>query len=870
MECHRLLKNIKKYPGSISFLIVALFLTVSFAVIGVKPFGNRLILLGDSYNQYLPFFGLYKDKALSGSNVLNDLFYTWKVGLGANYLLLFLYYLASPFNIILLLISKSSIESAFTFIIILKIAFSAASFSYYLSQRTSGWCKNAVIVALSVGYSLSGFVCGYFWNIMWLDSLIMFPIVLVGLERLLRDNKPFMYIWTLSLTMYLNFYMAFMICIFLGIYVLFWKYNSLKEFWEKFITFAAGSVLAAGMTALSLFVTYFGISSTSTADFPRPAFGFFGNVFSMFKNAFFLTKPVVTERYNGAANIYAGSALFLLCFLYFLSSKITRRDKLRHLGILFILVISMNERVLNYIWHGFHEQFLIPNRFSFILIFLVLSMAFDVISTFNDKESGFDENRDRFVRLVLAEILTILFMCICFFMVDLDSKINSTTVIFINIILSFVYSAVIQSGAIKKKISKISVIIFSVLFIAEIFANSFYIFNESSFTKDEADLNAMINYFEDRDDQHSAQFYREEILNPSITNENSFLGLNSASTFCSTIYGDSVFVMMDMGFSYLNNEFIYQGYTPFTSSILGVKNHYFTYENQVHQEENTNALSLGFAVNSDILSYKPKEEINPPANLNSMASLMLGEDVELMKDVNAGVIYDYDNCNIREGVESSNSVLIQPVTKSTASFIMEYDTEEKGLYYIYLAATDADNVTVLLDGQQYINGKITNGWLALPELEKGVTVDVVFETSVETSLVWYFSRYDSEKAEEILDELKEKNMNITEMGEGSLSADVTVEEGEVLFTTIPYDKGWKVYDGNERVETVRALRGFTAIKLSPGQHSLRFEYIPEGLVTGLLVMIASWIVFIVLYRRSKGKSKGESAESVASEVQNGE
>ena len=76
MECHRLLKNIKKYPGIISFLIVALFLTVSFAVIGVKPFGNRLILLGDSYNQYLPFFGLYKDKALSGSNALNDLFYS--------------------------------------------------------------------------------------------------------------------------------------------------------------------------------------------------------------------------------------------------------------------------------------------------------------------------------------------------------------------------------------------------------------------------------------------------------------------------------------------------------------------------------------------------------------------------------------------------------------------------------------------------------------------------------------------------------------------------------------------------------------------------------------------------------------------------
>lgn len=849
---------VKKHLSVTSFIIILLFLIVCFSLLGIKPFGNKLLLLGDSYGQYVPFLSLFKEKTLSDAGYISNFFYTWKVGLGANYLLLFFYYLASPFNIILLLVSKSGIVGAITIIIILKIALSAASFSYYLSKKESFDGKRFAIVVLSVGYALSGFVCGYFWNIMWLDSLIMFPLVMMGLEKLLNGNKPFMYIVTLCFTIYLNFYIAFMICIFLVIYVAFWRYDSVKDFRKKFITFGLSSFLAAGMTAVSLFVTYFGISKTETAGFSAPSFGFFGNIFYVFRNMFFLTKPVVTDRYNGVANIYSGIALLVLFFIYLFSSKIRISEKLRRLGMLFVLVISMNEKVLNYIWHGLHEQFLIPNRFSFVYIFLVLCIGYDALGSLYSK----DENEKKatesssIISLAGAGIAAILFICVCFFFVDLDSWISSTTVVMLNIVVVIVYSIVITIGGYRKRLRNGALIVFSVLFILEVLSNAFYDFSKNAFVKNETALNTIRKYYDDsqsQSDSDKTEFYREEVLNPTVTNESTLLGMNAASTFCSTIYGDSVLTMMDMGFTFLNNQFIYQGYTTFTDSILGVKNQYYTKEGQVYLIENKNAQSLGFTVNNDILSYKPEEEINPPSNLNRMASLMLGEDIILMKDVNAGVIYDYENCNIREGVDSSNSILIQPIGSENADFIMEYDTEEKGFYYIYLAATDADKVTVLLDGKQYIEGKVTNGWLALPELNKGVTVDVVFETSVETSLLWYFSRYDSGKATEILEKLQEKNMNITEINEGTLSADVEVGENEVLFTTIPYDKGWKVYDGSKRVDTVHALRGFTAIKLSPGHHSLRFEYIPEGLVPGLLIMIASWIVFIVFYRRSKGK-----------------
>ena len=230
-------------------------------------------------------------------------------------------------------------------------------------------------------------------------------------------------------------------------------------------------------------------------------------------------------------------------------------------------------------------------------------------------------------------------------------------------------------------------------------------------------------------------------------------------------------------------------------------------------EENPLALPIGFAVKNDTLSYKPSKEIDPPSNVNSMASLMTGSDAEIMKDVTGQVTYENYYCTVKESVSKKNSVLISPNTSEDATFVMEYVTEEGGQYYLYLAATDTKSVSVILDGQLYLEGKIINGWLALPELDKGVIIDIYFETDNESSLVWYFSRFDGETTDAVLRLLSENSLDVTSCSEGTLDARADIREDEMLVTTIPYDKGWKVYDNGEIVETVPVLRGFTGISL---------------------------------------------------------
>ena len=70
-------------------------------------------------------------------------------------------------------------------------------------------------LVFSTGYALSGFVAAYSWDIMWMDCIALFPLIMVGLEKLVKEQKALLYYVTLALCIYANYYISIMICIFL-------------------------------------------------------------------------------------------------------------------------------------------------------------------------------------------------------------------------------------------------------------------------------------------------------------------------------------------------------------------------------------------------------------------------------------------------------------------------------------------------------------------------------------------------------------------------------------------------------------------------------------------------------------------------------
>ena len=139
--------------------------------------------------------------------------YSWDVGMGVNFAALYAYYLASPFNWLLILCPKAYIIEFMSYMIVLKIGLSGLSFAWYLKKH----CRsNSVGVGFfGIFYALSGYMAAYSWNIMWLDCIILFPLIVMGLERLVKKERGFLYCITLGLSILSNYYISIMTCIFM-------------------------------------------------------------------------------------------------------------------------------------------------------------------------------------------------------------------------------------------------------------------------------------------------------------------------------------------------------------------------------------------------------------------------------------------------------------------------------------------------------------------------------------------------------------------------------------------------------------------------------------------------------------------------------
>ena len=434
--------NLSKLRGrKVNYLAVAFCIPI-FAILllmitaGATPFGNKSMLYSDMWHQYFPFFKSFRKALLSGDSLL----FNWNVGMGMDYLGLISYYLASPLYLLSVLIPDSWVLPYFSLLVPLKLGLASLFFAYFL-KKTFG--RDDLSIALfGAFYGMCAWALGYQWNIMWLDTFALLPLVALGTISLLRDKKFILYTVTLALSIFSNYYIGFFTCIF--VLLLFICYQicrckSIKSFFLDLCRIALFSVLAIGMTAILELPALAALQNTysSVNTFPEdfalnivdyqlcasareaweafkmakdagdPAIGLwlkaigesFGPVLNgMGQVAGNLSGGGVPTFLEGLPNIYTGISTLLLSFLFLMARNVKARDKLSCVFVLLFLVASFVIRQLDYIWHGFHFTNMIPYRFSFILSFVMLYMAYRAYLV---------RHRFRPLYFILAGILTL-------------------------------------------------------------------------------------------------------------------------------------------------------------------------------------------------------------------------------------------------------------------------------------------------------------------------------------------------------------------------------------------------------------------------------------------------------------------------------
>ena len=187
------------------FGMLALMLIGSYS-----PFGKYSMLYSDMYHQYYPFFKDFRKALLSGDSLL----YNWSLGMGMDYLGLCSYYLASPLNLFSVLVPESWLLGYFSLLVPIKLGLASMFFAIFLKKVFL--TDDPSLCLFGTFYGMCAWALGYQWNVMWLDTFALLPLVVLGTVYLLRDKKFLLYTGTLFLSVFANYYVGFFTCIFVG------------------------------------------------------------------------------------------------------------------------------------------------------------------------------------------------------------------------------------------------------------------------------------------------------------------------------------------------------------------------------------------------------------------------------------------------------------------------------------------------------------------------------------------------------------------------------------------------------------------------------------------------------------------------------
>ena len=174
------LKNRKWNYAGLAFAFTFLAFLCMMAIKEITPFGKSSFLYSDAYHQYYPFFLAFRNALRSSESLL----YSWDVGMGMDYLGLIAYYLASPLNLLSVLVPDGLVLTYFTLLLPIRLSLASMFFAMFLRKTYN---KNDLSITLfGCFYGLCAWALAYMWNCMWLDTFALLPLVIMGMVALLQ------------------------------------------------------------------------------------------------------------------------------------------------------------------------------------------------------------------------------------------------------------------------------------------------------------------------------------------------------------------------------------------------------------------------------------------------------------------------------------------------------------------------------------------------------------------------------------------------------------------------------------------------------------------------------------------------------------
>lgn len=646
----------KKFMLFAFFVPMAIMLLL-FVFLGMVPLGKTSILILDMNAQYVYFFEQLREVLLGKAS----LFYTFERALGGEFFGYYTYYLASPLSIIVALFPKSLIYEAISTIMVLKTGLCGLSFSIYLYKTRP--INSIGFGMFSVMYALCAYATAYQSNIMWMDALIYLPLIALGIELLIKEGKFKLFIISLALAIWSNYYIGYMLCIFTLIYFIFFlcthsreernpngvKLHTLKSIGRYVLCGIIALMLSAGVLFSALYSLSFGKANFDLSKLSLELNLDFLDIFSkMFIGTF------DTFRAEGFPHIYAGTLVLLLLPVFYASKNIKLRQKIGYSILSLVFIVSFSINAINLIWHCFNYPVWLNYRYSFIFSFVLLIMAY----------KGYErlaEFKFKFFAYISAFLVLMLFIMqkiVTFTRYDGSEKTElklGYASLWLTIGLLAGYLIILFFLKAKKNKTRVLSLVLCAVVSCEALVGACLSWVGQY---DDAGLSTRANYMAFKNDNACItefleeksidSFFRAERLFSRKTNDNLVLNINGVSEFTSTYNKGAKTFLKKLGYETKDQSALYRFNNELADSLLGIKyiisdelinektaeleksemyKEICVLENKYTVYENKYALSIAYAVSPKIKEATLDSNLSPERYALYIAGLMLDEDL---------------------------------------------------------------------------------------------------------------------------------------------------------------------------------------------------------------------------------------------------
>ena len=817
-------RKIQPNKGALPFLLtaggMALILCAVYALCGYWPFGPNSVMTGDLNSQYIPFYAHFYDAAREGGS----LFYAGDMGPGGGAFALFAYYFASPFAWLYLFAAPETYGWLCCVVWALKITLAAVTFVWYLRRH---WGPCALFVPLGWCYGLMGYSVAYAQNVLWLDSVILLPVVAAGLDDLLEGRRGLGFVIALAAAIFTNFYMGYMLCIFSALYILVHLAARPLPAGQKVLPllgrFALGGVTAAALSGVVLVPAVTEILTVKNTGLEWNG-GVQFSLLDLFQK-FFTGNFVWADVQNGLPPVYCGMLGLAGLLLYLVSAR-PRREKLAFAALAALLVLSMWWQPLDLVWHGFSPPNWFPYRQSFLLVFWLLTLGAGALVSVFTRRRAFTAGA---LALVLAAVV---------FLTRAETYGRRRWALACVLLLAALGLAWLWQQS-KGQRRRLAAGALAVLAAGELALNAswalrqFEAYPVADYETFVADGRATVQAVEAA---NTGNFRVEKTFFRTL-NDPMLLGFDGLTHFSSVQDGTGTMLLMALGYCNYGASYGYLGgSTAAADSLLSVGYFldrdggrvptHFTASDldtpwQVY--ENENALPRALWSPGSAADFALPDTTDPFTAAETLYSALLGQETTLFTRLTGG---------------------------AGSAFSLTAETD--GILYAVFTGTAADVPLT-------VNGTDAGTVLSL-ERSSGAVIDlgrVKAGDQVELSLgaemdSAAFAILDEDALAAACEAIRADAPAVTSWRDGAITLQTRTTADGLAVLTLPYDENWRAELDGEAVEA-QAAGYLLGVEVPAGSHTLTLTYTQPGIGAGCLLSLLGLGLTLLLLRRGRKK-----------------